>query len=332
MSISYGNFNSTEKITLLLSILYEHPAVNFHLQLSNMAPEKPFHIAVCGGGIGGLCLAIGLLRQKVPCTIYEAASAFSEIGAGVSFGPNAVRAMELIHPLIAKGFENCVTMNGWPQKNETWFDFRVGMSDSRDGQELRTGTYVADVKSGKMGQTSVHRAHYLDELVKLVPHNIAKFGKRLKDITEEGEKLVLHFEDGTREEADAVIGCDGIKSRTRQILLGADHPAAHACFSGKYAYRGLIPMDKAAIALGDELARNSQIYMGYRGHVLTFPIDKGKTMNVVAFRTKLDGKWDDPMWVRQSTTEEMFADFVGWGDQVQRILGVSHISKVSNVL
>lgn len=136
------------------------------------------------------------------------------------------------------------------------------------------------------------------------------------------------FEDGTREEADAIVGCDGIKSRTRHIVLGADHPAANPVFSGKYAYRGLIPMEKAVSALGDELARNSQIYMGHHGHVLTFPIDKGKTMNVVAFRTKLDGKWEDPMWVRPSTTKDMIADFVGWGDKVQSILGVSHIEVV----
>jgi salicylate hydroxylase len=33
--------------------------------------------------------------------------------------------------------------------------------------------------------------------------------------------------------------------------------------------------------------------MGYHGHVLTFPIEQGKTMNVVAFRAKADGKWED---------------------------------------
>jgi hypothetical protein len=36
------------------------------------------------------------------------------------------------------------------------------------------------------------------------------------------------------------------------------------------------------------------------------------------------------MWVRPSTTEDMFADFVGWGDKVQSILGVSHISAIIN--
>lgn len=288
-----------------------------------MASQKPFHVAVCGGGIGGLCLTIGLLRQDVSCTLYEAASAFAEIGAGVSFGPNAVRAMELIDPQIARGFEKCVTLNAWPEKKETWFDFRIGRSYSKNDCALAAvDTYVADVKSGEWGQTSVHRAHFLDELVKLIPQNVPKFGKRLKEVIETGEKMVLVFEDGTRAEADALIGCDGIKSRTRKILLGDDHHAANAVFSGKYAYRGLIPMDEAVDALGDELARNSQVYMGHQGHVLTFPVEKGKTMNVVAFRTKLDGRWEDKNWVLPSTTDEILQDFAGWGDKVVHILSL----------
>jgi hypothetical protein len=31
--------------------------------------------------------------------------------------------------------------------------------------------------------------------------------------------------------------------------------------------------------LGDDVARNSQMYLGYHGHLLTFPIEHGKTMN-----------------------------------------------------
>lgn len=38
-------------------------------------------------------------------------------------------------------------------------------------------------------------------------------------------------------------------------------------------------MDKAVELLGEEEAQNSQMYFGYGGHILTFPIEKGKTMN-----------------------------------------------------
>lgn len=279
-----------------------------------------------GGGIGGLSLAIGLLRQNISVTIYEAAGAFAEIGAGVSFGPNALRAMSLIDPEIKKGYDSIATNNAFPEKRKVWFDFRIGPSD--DGwRDLKApgkeGQKIAEVIAGDTGQSSVHRAHFLDILVKLIPEGVAQFGKRVDQIEKKGEKMQLTFHDGTTANADAVIGCDGVKSRTRQILLGESHEAVTPTFSGKYAYRGLIPMEKAAEALGDELARNSQMYLGRHGHILTFPIEKGKTMNVVAFQCKADGKWEDVNWVLPMKREDMAKDFEGWGESPQKILSVS---------
>ena len=305
-------------------------------------PKKPFHIAVCGksfshlpasqnptsalgGGIGGLCIAIGLLHQNIPCTLYESAAAFAEIGAGVSFGPNAIRAMSLIDPEIEEAHKRCATSNAFPSKKTSWFDFRLGMKESTwkefqcPGKEDQA---IAHVKAGTVGQSSVHRAHFLDELVKLIPDGIAEFGKRVEKVERVGEKMRLTFYDGSTAEADAVIGCDGVKSRTRQIMLGENHEATNATFTGKYAYRGLIPMEKAVVAIGEEFARNSQMYLGEHGHLLTFPIEKGNTMNVVAFRTKEDGKWEDERWVLPMKREDMFADFKGWGDSVHKILSL----------
>ena len=43
--------------------------------------EEPIHIAIIGGGIGGLALSIGLQQySRHRVKIYEAASKFSEIG------------------------------------------------------------------------------------------------------------------------------------------------------------------------------------------------------------------------------------------------------------
>lgn len=81
-------------------------------------------------------------------------------------------------------------------------------------------------------------------------------------------------------------------------------------------------MEKAVEAVGEEFARNSQMYLGHRGHMLTFPIEKGDTMNVVAFQRKRDGKWENDQWVLPMKKEDMFSDFEGWGDSVKRILSV----------
>lgn len=259
--------------------------------------EKLDTIAVVGGGIAGLTLTLGLLHENVPVTLYESAEKFGEIGAGVAFGPNATRAMQLIDPAILAGFENRRTENLWPSKKRNWFDFRYGVGKrlkegdkaegeiqiDEDGTRLdnrRVGEVICSLQTPP-GRGTVHRAHFLDEMVKLLPDGIARFGKRLVDLTDEGpgKGAVLRFADGSEARHVAVIGTDGIKSRTRELLLGEEHPAAKAFFSGKYAYRALIPMKKAEELLGEELANNSQMYFGYHGHVLTFPIEKGKTMN-----------------------------------------------------
>lgn len=278
--------------------------------------DRDWTIAVVGGGIGGLCTAIGLLRQGIKVQVYESAPAFAEIGAGVSFGPNAARAMELIDPKIREGFDRCATNNAWADRNNYWFSFRRGQDHSSS-----TGTLVTNLEC-KTGQTSVHRARYLDELVRLIPDGVANFGKRLDEVEDKGDHVVLHFHDGSTAEHAAVIGCDGVKSKVRQFLLGKDNPNTNPTFSGKYAYRGLIPMDDAVNLMGDELARNSQLYMGKGGHILTFPIEKGKTMNVVAFNTPKDGKWESEEWVKPMDQEAMFKDFAGWVESTRQILSL----------
>lgn len=81
-------------------------------------------------------------------------------------------------------------------------------------------------------------------------------------------------------------------------------------------------MNKANESLGHELAQNSTMHLGYDGHVLTFPIEKGKTMNVVAFRTKTEKKWEDSRWVVSTERNKMQKDCENWGDNVKKILSL----------
>lgn len=180
------------------------------------------------------------------------------------------------------------------EKRADFFTCRVGdarcadgegyVRRSKDGKEgKKVGDELFDVCfSQGVGSGGVYRARFLDELVLPPPEGFTQFGKKLASISEatdgSGDKM-LHFEDGTIAQHIVVIGCDGIKSVTRKIVLGSDDPAAAPVFSGKYAYRDLIPMDKAVELGGEEETRTSQMYFGYGGHVLTFPIEMGKTMN-----------------------------------------------------
>lgn len=110
---------------------------------------------------------------------------------------------------------------------------------------------------------SVHRARFLDELVKGIPAERAHFNKRLQSIEEkEGSGVVLHFKDGSTTTADAVVGADGIHSITREFILGERDMAAQSVFAGSVVYRGLVPMDKAVEKLGAQYAQNSMMLCG----------------------------------------------------------------------
>ncbi|EUC39389.1 hypothetical protein COCCADRAFT_80694 [Bipolaris zeicola 26-R-13] len=292
------------------------------------SPSKPYSLAIVGGGISGLALAITLLEHNVPLTIYEAASHFGEIGAGVAFGPNAGRAMERMSTKIFQAFLKCKTGNAYESKTSSWFTVRVGdgRKADKDGH-VREGKKVGDPlyeiflpPGGERG--GVYRAHFLDELIKDIPDHVAKFDKRLVDMEEADDgsgDMVLKFADGSTAQHTVVIGCDGIKSLVRKWVVGRDNPASKAVFSGKYAYRGLVPMDKAVELLGDEAARNSQMFLGYHGHLLTFPISHGQIMNVVAFSSRKT--WDSEKWVVTTSKQDMEADFADWGPHVQKIIG-----------
>ena len=231
--------------------------------------------------------------------------------------------MSLISPDIGKGYEKRATQNADPEKKGTWMQFFAGM----DCALGKSGEKVTEVQTGDgTGQSSVHRAAFLDELVRLVPEEMVSFGKRVTAVHEElgspTRGVRLQFADGTEARASAAVGCDGVKSNLRHVVIGTEGEASHPAFTGKYAYRGLIPMEKAAGLLGDGRARNSIMWCGEHGHVLTFPIEKGETMNVVAFKTKPSGKWEDEKWVLPIERRDMEEDFTGWGDSVKKILSL----------
>jgi hypothetical protein len=194
------------------------------MTISNQEKKSALSVAIVGGGIAGLTLTIALLKHAphLSITLYEAASAFGEIGAGVGFEPVMVRTMGRIDPRIAAAFEKCSKGNGATEPPK-WFTVRVGdqrkiIGELEDEVVLVTGpeknkirlgeeVFVMPARRGPRG--GIHRAHFLDELVKLVPDGIAQFRKRLLNVTE--------AEDGSGMFSDLV------HDRTTDIYRKATH-------------------------------------------------------------------------------------------------------------
>jgi salicylate hydroxylase len=60
--------------------------------------------------------------------------------------------------------------------------------------------------------------------------------------------------------------------------------------------------------------------MGSGGHVLTFSVNHGKTLNIVAFYTSKDEWADYPRLIRTGTREEALRDFADYGHDVTELL------------
>jgi salicylate hydroxylase len=119
-----------------------------------------------------------------------------------------------------------------------------------------------------------------------------------------------------------VIGCDGIKSRVREIMFGKENPVSHATYTHKVAYRGLIPMDKAVEALGEYKAKNQHMHLGPKAHVLHFPVANQTLMNVVAFASD-PNEWDDSKtYVAPATRKEVEDVFADWGPTVRNMISL----------
>ena len=56
----------------------------------NGTSMKDLRIGIVGAGLGGLAAAIAARRAGFQATVYEQTNAFSEVGAGIQVGPNAV--------------------------------------------------------------------------------------------------------------------------------------------------------------------------------------------------------------------------------------------------
>lgn len=279
---------------------------------------NPANVAIIGAGIGGLALAIGLLRQNVSYTLYEAAAEYSTIGAGVGLGPNALRAMDMIDPRFRALYEKISSGNLTPNKNHVMMDALLMEEGFGKKQGIDPVPYGADCYD----RTSCHRKALLDIMTSLIPLSTVKFNKRLKSLVQEKGKVIITFEDGEITEANSVIGCDGVKGATRAVVLGEKYPdQVEATYSGKYAYRSIVPM-KDAIEIMGEHAGDAKMFMGPGANMTTFPISKGTACNVVAFKFN-ETPWEHKDWTRAVSPEVMFNDFsVGVDKRLVKLLQV----------
>ena len=103
--------------------------------------EQPLEVAIVGGGIIGLVLALGLIRRGVKVKVYEQARSLREIGAGVAFTANAIKCMELIEPDIVAALRSVATSNGDPNNPNDYLQWVDGYSKNTEIPTKEEGAF-----------------------------------------------------------------------------------------------------------------------------------------------------------------------------------------------
>lgn len=185
-------------------------------------------IAIIGGGIGGLCAAVGLQKRQIEVEVFEAAPAFLPVGAGIGIGSNAMQA------LMKMGVGEKVYTNGTTLTTQVF--------QNRNGKILNAIDFGAIKRLYGQENITIQRSDLHSTLLDALVEGTVQYSKKCIDVVSEDTQVTAYFEDGTYVTADLLIAADGIHSSIRQKLVPDSAPryAGYMCWRGVAENKGRV--------------------------------------------------------------------------------------------
>ena len=250
-------------------------------------------VAIVGGGIGGLTLAIGLRQASMSVHVFEQDADLREIGAGIAIGGNATRLLERLGVDLGPvaNVPPAVEFRRWSDGELLW-SHPIGEWYRREaGANL----------------LMLHRATLQRQLAAAVAPGCIQLDRRLIELSDEISGVRLRFERGDDVVANLVVGVDGVNSVTRRHVCGDVRPA----YSGEIGFRGVIPIEGSE-GLPDPTSLN--IWCGPGTHVVYYGLDRGQSVNLLAvYRPDRLPAWTAVSSRLPATTGQALAIFEGYG-------------------
>ena len=248
-------------------------------------------VIIVGGGIGGLAAALALARQGVEILLLEQAAHIGEIGAGIQLGPNAFAALDALGV-------------GEAARKRAVFTDHMIMMDAVDATEvvrIETGEKFREKFGGPYAV--IHRADiHLSILEGVQANPLIQFrtSTHVDDVKLSANGVEVIDTNGNSYKADAVVGCDGVKSVIRAKTIGVQHRV-----TGHVVYRAVV--DRANMP--EDLQINAPVlWAGPRCHLVHYPLRGGQQYNlVVTFHSREQEEWG----VREGSKEEVLSYFEG---------------------
>ena len=168
------------------------------------------NIAIVGGGIGGLAAAVLLAQNGHHVRVFEQASRFARVGAGIQMTPNAMKVLRRI------GAE--------PALRKIAFQSPAGISREWDSGKITNELKIGAEIEERFGAPYLfmHRADLHAAILAALPPGIAELNRKLVGVETSSHGATLAFDNGEVVTADVVIGADGVHSLIREAMLGPE--------------------------------------------------------------------------------------------------------------
>lgn len=183
-------------------------------------------VLIIGGGFSGMSAAIQLCKQGIETHLLEIDPEWQADGAGISVGGATLRA-----------FQTLGVLDDFLEQGSVQEALEI-MAPT--GQLLQTIPNPPVAGANVPGGGAIMRPVLARILSKKVVELGAKvrLGYTYSSIEQDADGVTVHFEDGSSDRFDLVIGADGVYSKTREWLL-PDAPKPK--YSGQGVWRAVLP-------------------------------------------------------------------------------------------
>jgi salicylate hydroxylase len=230
-------------------------------------------IAIIGSGVAGLTLA-GLLKKNLnfEFIIYEKEDNLNlDEGFGIQLSTNSIFILNKI------GFNK---LSNNEKYNPSKLDFYSIECNKICDLDLEIFNSINEK------YTTLKRSVLINFLRENLLTNSIIFGKKINKIERVNQKINIYFKDGSKDEVDFLVVSDGIFSNTKSVI---ENKIFKPIYYGATAIRTQVKIENTT----NFNSNNISLVMGSNAHLVLYPINQRKELNLVSIiRKKFENNYD----------------------------------------